>query len=99
MRQWGILMDAPVPAPRAMHDFDFTKPQPPEGPANFDFTKPQAAEAPAASAPFKAAQSRFYDAAVAEKLFRASGKPESLAAGQALFTEEEKTKGLFKSTA
>jgi CRP-like cAMP-binding protein len=75
-----------------MSDFDFTRPQP-----AFD---PAAAPAPAApSAPFKAAQSRFYDAAVAEKLFRAAGKPERFAAGQALFTEEEKTKGLFRSTA
>jgi len=82
-----------------MHDFDFTKPQPPEGPASFDFTKAPSPDAPGPSAPFKAAQSRFYDAAVAEKLFRASGKPERFPAGQALFTEEEKTKGFFKSTA
>jgi len=81
-----------------MHDFDFTKPQPPEGPASFDFTKAPSPDAPGPSAPFKAAQSRFYDAAVAEKLFRASGKPERFPAGQALFTEEEKTKGFFKST-
>lgn len=72
-------------------DFDFTKPQDPQPAA------PPAAPAP--SAPFKAAQSRFYDATVAEKLFRAAGKPERFAAGQALFTEQEKAKGLFRSTA
>jgi len=82
-----------------MSDFDFTKPQPPPPPTDFDFTKPPAPQAPAASAPFKAAQSRFYDAAVAERLFRAAGKPERFAAGQALFTEDEKTKGLFRSAA
>jgi CRP-like cAMP-binding protein len=90
-----------------MSDFDFTKPQPPEPRADFDFTKPaqpaqpaQPADAPAASAPFKAAQSRFYDAAVADKLFRAAGKPERFAGGQTLFVEEEKAKGgLFRSAA
>jgi CRP/FNR family cyclic AMP-dependent transcriptional regulator len=80
-----------------MSDFDFTKPQPPPPPADFDFTKPPAPEAPPASAPFKAAQSRFYDAAVAEKLFRAAGKPERFATGQALFTEEKSRGGLFRS--
>jgi CRP/FNR family transcriptional regulator, cyclic AMP receptor protein len=81
-----------------MSDFDFTKPQPPAPPADFDFTKPPAPEAPPASAPFKAAQSRFYDAAVAEKLFRAAGKPERFATGQGLFTEEAKARGgLFRS--
>lgn len=80
-----------------MSDFDFTKPQPPPPPADFDFTKPPTPEAPPASAPFKAAQSRFYDAAVAEKLFRAAGKPERFAAGQALFTEEKSRGGLFRA--
>lgn len=70
-------------------DFDFTKPQP---------TQPAAAPAP--SAPFKPAQSRYYDAKVAESLFRKEGKPERFAAGQPLFTEEEKAKGgLFRSAA
>ncbi|HET9470471.1 MAG TPA: cyclic nucleotide-binding domain-containing protein [Usitatibacter sp.] len=80
-----------------MSDFDFTKPQPPAPPADFDFTKPPAPDAPPASAPFKAAQSRFYDAAMAEKLFRAAGKAERFAAGQALFTEEKSRGGLFRS--
>ena len=66
---------------------------------DFDFTKPQPPEAPGPSAPFKPAQSRCYDAAVAEKLFRAAGKPERFAAGQALFAEEDKAKGLFRSAA
>jgi CRP/FNR family cyclic AMP-dependent transcriptional regulator len=80
-----------------MSDFDFTKPQPPPPPAAFDLTKPPAPESPPPSAPFKAAQSRFYDAAVAEKLFRAAGKPERFATGQALFTEEKSRGGLFRS--
>jgi CRP-like cAMP-binding protein len=66
-------------------DFDFTKPQPAEPPAT------PAAAAP--SAPFKPAQSRYYDAKVAEILFRKEGKPERFAAGQPLFTEDEKAKG------
>ena len=71
-------------------DFDFTKPQDPRPAA------PPAASVP--SAPFKPAQSRYYDAKVAEQLFRSAGKPERFAAGQALFTEEEKAKGgLFGS--
>ncbi len=69
-----------------MQDFDFTKPQPPEGATP--------------SAPFKPAQSRFYDAKIAEKLFRAAGKTERFEAGQALFVEDEKAKGgLFRSGA
>jgi CRP-like cAMP-binding protein len=70
-------------------DFDFTKPQP----------APAAAptESAAPSAPFKPAQSRYYDARVAESLFRQEGKPERFAAGQPLFAEEEKAAkaGLF----
>jgi CRP-like cAMP-binding protein len=64
---------------------------------DFDFTKPQPAEAPASSAPFKAANSQFYKAAVAEQLFRAAGKPERFAAGQTLFEEADKASkgGLF----
>lgn len=81
-----------------MSDFDFTKPQPPPPPADFDFTKPPTPDAPPASAPFKAAQSRFYDRTVAEKLFRATGKVERFTSGQTLFTEEEKSRGgLFRS--
>ncbi|MGH7622896.1 MAG: Crp/Fnr family transcriptional regulator [Gemmatimonadaceae bacterium] len=71
---------------------------------DFDFTRPQSApatpspEPTAPSAPFKPAQSRFYDAKVAEAVFRGAGKPERFPAGQALFVEEEKAKsGLFGS--
>ncbi len=70
---------------------------------DFDFTKPMdappvAATAPAApSAPFKPAVSKFYDAAVATRLFQSSGKRESFAAGETLFVENEKSgkQGLF----
>ena len=61
-----------------MEDMDFTKPQP---------------ERAAASAPFKAAQSRFYDAAAAAKVFREAGKEERFGAGQVVFEEDEKAKG------
>jgi CRP/FNR family cyclic AMP-dependent transcriptional regulator len=66
--------------------------------ADFDFTKPQPAPAPAqASAPFKAAQSRFYDAAVAGKVFRTQGREERFKAGQPIFAEDDKSKGgLFR---
>jgi CRP/FNR family cyclic AMP-dependent transcriptional regulator len=57
-----------------------------------DFTKPQASQ-PAASAPFKAASSRFYDAAAAAKVFREAGKEERFAASQVVFEEDEKAKG------
>ncbi|HZZ94835.1 MAG TPA: cyclic nucleotide-binding domain-containing protein [Usitatibacter sp.] len=68
-----------------MDDFDFTKPQ-----------ATQATEAPGASAPFKAASSPFYDARVAEALFRASGREERFAAGAAVFAEDDPAKaGLF----
>lgn len=63
---------------------------------DFDFTKPQP---PEAAGPFKPAQSRYYDPKVAEKLFRAAGKPERFAAGQVVFAEDEKAKGLFKAGA
>jgi CRP/FNR family cyclic AMP-dependent transcriptional regulator len=70
-----------------MDDFDFTKPQ----------AEPQAGEAPAPSAPFKAANSAFYKPAIAEQLFRASGKQERFSAGQILFAEDDKASkgGLF----
>lgn len=67
-----------------MDDMDFTKPQPP------------AEAVPAAAAiatPFKAASSPFYNAAMAGKLFRSSGRAETFAAGQALFLEDEKAGG------
>lgn len=66
-----------------MDDFDFTKPQP-EG---------SAAAPPAASAPYKAASSPFYDAQVAEALFRASGREERFPAGAEIFAEDQAAKG------
>ncbi len=73
-------------------DFDFTKPAPelqPHKPGGFDFTKPPAE----ASAPFKPANSAFYNPLVASKLFQASGKEERFNAGAQLFTEADKAKG------
>ena len=73
-------------------DFDFTKPAPelqPHKPGGFDFTKPPAE----ASAPFKPANSAFYNPLVASKLFQASGKEERFNAGTQLFTEADKAKG------
>jgi CRP-like cAMP-binding protein len=60
---------------------------------DMDFTKPQAAHAPTPSAPFKAAASPCYNAAVAERIFRAAGKSERFSAGQVLFAEDDKAKG------
>ena len=54
---------------------------------DMDFTKPQP-ELPAASAPFKASGSRFYDAKVAAQVFRVAGSEEKLAPEQVIFTEE-----------
>ena len=67
-------------------DFVFTKP-PPGTPA----------PAASASAPFKPAISKFYDSAVATRLFKGSGKTEQFAAGTTLFVENEKSgkQGLF----
>ena len=78
-----------------MSDFDFTKPQVPQpaSPDGFDFTKPAP---PEASAPFKPANSKFYKADVAKKLFQAAGREEEFAAGQKIFEESEKAKsGVF----
>jgi CRP-like cAMP-binding protein len=63
---------------------------------DFDFTRPQEGKA---SAPFKAASSRFYNSGAAEMLFRANGKEEHFSNGQTIFLEDEKaTKGgLFKA--
>ena len=71
-------------------DFDFTQPQ----------DKPKAAPpvAPVPPlAPFKPANSKYYDAAVADKFFRGSGKAEQFTAGATLFIEGEKSgkQGLF----
>ena len=72
-------------------DFDFTKP-PASGPAT-----PAPAVANVTSAPFKPAVSKFYDSAVAARLFKSSGKPEHFPAGTTLFVENEKSgkQGLF----
>ena len=67
---------------------------------DMDFTKPQAGSAaPEASAPFKAASSRFYNADAAAAVFKARGREERFTPGQVLFTEDEKTSkgGLFKT--
>ncbi|MBC8021733.1 MAG: cyclic nucleotide-binding domain-containing protein [Burkholderiales bacterium] len=77
-----------------MHDdFDFTKPQPPRpaSPDGTDLTK--ATAPPEASAPFKPANSQFYNPVVAAKLFQSAGKEERFASGQQLFAEADKAKG------
>ncbi len=67
-----------------MDDMDFTKPQPLSG------TVPASA-ASAGAAPFKAATSRFYNADVAARVFRESGREEKFAPGQVLFAEDDKS--------
>lgn len=64
---------------------------------DMDFTKPQAS-LPAASAPFKAAASRFYDPKVAEKIFRESGQEERFDVGATIFQEDQEAAkgGLFR---
>ena len=80
-----------------MDDMDFTKPQPKAPPSDeMDFTRPAGSipAATVASAPFKAANSRFYKPDVAASLFKAVGKEESFTNGQTVFMEDEKaTKG------
>ena len=70
-------------------DFDFTKPRPAGSAASASPT--------GASAPFKPAVSKFYDAAVATRLFQGSGKREQFPVGATLFVENEKSgkQGLF----
>jgi CRP/FNR family cyclic AMP-dependent transcriptional regulator len=58
---------------------------------DFDFTKPQPAGPDAT--PYKAASSPFYDAQVAESLFRASGREERFPAGAEIFAEDQVVKG------
>ena len=55
---------------------------------DMDFTKPQP-DMPAASAPFKASGSRFYDSKIAGQIFRLAGTEERLAAQQVLFAEDQ----------
>ena len=55
---------------------------------DMDFTKPQP-DMPAASAPFKASGSRFYDSKIAGQIFRLGGTEERLAAQQVLFAEDQ----------
>ena len=70
---------------------------------DFDFTRPTAtvsqAPAPTASAPFKAAQSRFYNSGVAAQIFKSAGKEEKFTPGQRVFEEDDKSSkgGLFKA--
>ena len=54
---------------------------------DFDFTKPQPDMA-AASAPFKASGSRFYNEKVAAQIFKIAGSPEQFKAEQLVFTED-----------
>lgn len=63
-----------------------------------DFTSPAPSIPAAASAPFKAAQSRFYDLKAAERIFRAMGKEERFTEGQTLFTQDDPSTagGIFK---
>ena len=83
-------------------DFDFTQPQSQPAGSVPPTNKPApsqgaAAAAAATSAPFKPANSKFYDAKVAEQFFRELGKPEQFAAGSTLFSEGDKSgkQGLF----
>src|ERR1043165_7882126 len=79
-----------------MSDFDFTKPQVPQpaSPDGFAFTNTPPPDG--ATAPFKAAQSRFYKPDLARKMVQANGKQEQFSAGQVIF--EEATKGgIFKA--
>ncbi len=55
---------------------------------DFDFTKPQP-DLVAASAPFKASGSRFYDAKVAGQVFKIAGSEERFKAEQLLFVEDD----------
>jgi len=66
-----------------MDDMDFTKPQSPASPA----------PATATAGPIKASGSPFYDRAIAEKIFKASGRAENFAAGATVFTEADKSSG------
>jgi len=83
-----------------MSDFDFTKPQVPQpaSPDGFDFTKAPSVES---TAPFKPANSQFYNPAVAKKLFQSAGKEEEFAAGQKIFEEDDKASkgGIFSKSA
>lgn len=57
---------------------------------DMDFTRPQPDMA-AASAPFKASGSRFYDSKIAGQVFRMAGTQETFAPEQILFAEEDKS--------
>ena len=74
-------------------EFDFTQPQDKlKTAAGVSSTLP-----PPPSAPFKPANSKFYDNKVAEAFFREHGKEERIVAGATLFTEGDKSgkQGLF----
>jgi CRP/FNR family transcriptional regulator, cyclic AMP receptor protein len=72
-----------------MEELDFTKPQP--------AVSPPSSPAPSPSAPFKPAASRFYDRAIAQKVFSLAGRAERFPAGATLFSEDDKATsgGLF----
>jgi len=76
-----------------MEELDFTKPQPAASGAPASSPSP----APAQAAPAKAAPSRFYDRAIAAKVFQACGRPETFAAGATIFAQDEKSAGGFFS--
>ena len=63
---------------------------------DFDFTKPRP-DNPAASAPFKAASSRFYNSGIAAQIFKSAGKEERFSANQKIFAEDDKSGGMFKA--
>ncbi len=75
-------------------DFDFTKPAAGAPAASGPASAPAV---PATSAPAAPAKSRYYDAAIARRLFEAFGTPENIAAGGQFFVEHEKAAkgGLF----
>jgi CRP-like cAMP-binding protein len=64
---------------------------------DMDFTRDPSESPAAAPALFKAAGSRYYNAAVASRLFQSAGKAERAASGQVIFAEDQKATsgGLF----
>jgi CRP/FNR family cyclic AMP-dependent transcriptional regulator len=66
---------------------------------DFDFTKPAETVPAAASAPFKAASSTFYNSKVAAEIFKTAGQEERFKPQQKVFEEADPSSkgGLFKS--
>lgn len=77
-----------------MEELDFTKPQPAVPAAPAPAPDPSPAPAPASA---KVAPSRFYDRAIAEKVFQACGRAEKFAAGATIFAQDQKSSGGFFS--